>query len=303
MAPVGSPAEGVNRRAFARDVIHQGDCSRMEALPDDSIDLVVAGPPYWSAIDYGAFAEGEQHRWRSDRPYEAWLEDLARWSAEVYRVLRPGRFCAMNLGTLRRAGRSWPLPFHAVGVVERVGFAFEWEIVWHKPGGGRRSARNFYKRPFAGSFVPNNVTEYILVFRKAPKRPFASRSDLLSHVENAVVTDEVFRKEIADNVWHLQPASGGSAHPCPFPLELPARLIALLSLHGETVLDPFMGSGTTARAARLLGRRFVGYEEQAAFIEQAYSSLEVPAPLGNSLIAKLEVRAPWPPLLGGTKTS
>ena len=280
---------------FERDVFHLGDCAQMDLLPDEGIDLVVAGPPYWNAIDYGAFAAGSSHRWRSDEPYERFLERLGEWFAEVHRVLRPGRFCAVNIGTLRRGGRTWPLPFHAVAVLEAVGFSFEWEIVWHKPAGGRRSARNFYRSPWAGSFVPNNVTEYILVFRKDPHVEFAPRSQLLADEENALVTDEVFRKEVANNVWHVQPVTGGEGHPCPFPPELPLRLIALLSLKGETVLDPFMGSGTTARAARKLERRFVGYEAQPEFVARARRAIESPLATRRSLVLGLETRPAWPP--------
>ena len=189
--------------SFERDVFHLGDSARMAELPDDAIDLVVAGPPYWNCIDYGAYAKGEPHQWQGGGSYEAFLEQLKAWFTEVFRVLRPGRYCAVNLGTVRHESVTKALPFHAVKILEDVGLTFCWEIVWHKPAGGRRAARNFYRKPFAGSFIPNNVVEYLLVFRKQPDERFASRTELLADVENAVVTDEVFRREIANNVWHI----------------------------------------------------------------------------------------------------
>lgn len=277
-------------RPFERDVFHQGDCAHMAALPDDVIDLVVAGPPYWNLIDYSAYSRGEERWWREGGSYDAFLEQLKAWFTEVFRVLRPGRYCAVNLGTVRHESETKPLPFDAVRFIERAGFTFSWEIVWHKPAGGRRAARNFYRKPFAGSFIPNNVVEYVLVFKKSPDVPFATRSGLLADVDNAIVTDEVFRREISNNVWHLMPVSGEREHPCPFPPEIPLRLISLLSLKGETVLDPFMGSGTTARAARTLGRHFVGYEAQEAFVELARRVADRPLKARRALLLNLDVR-------------
>lgn len=274
--------------SFQRDLIHQGDCARMAELPDGVIDLVVAGPPYWRLIDYQAFARDRVRREAQGATYEAFLGDLRTWFAEVFRVLRPGRYCAVNLATVRLEGRVHALPFHAVKVLEEVGFEFCWEIVWHKPAGGRRSARTFMSRPFAGSYVPNNVVEYVLVFRKQPNKKFATRADLVKHLDNAIVIDEVFRKEISNNVWHFMPAQGRGDHPCPFPPGLPLRLIGLLSLRGETVLDPFMGSGTTARAARALGRHYVGYEREPEFVATARRNASMPIPAARSLVMRLE---------------
>jgi site-specific DNA-methyltransferase (adenine-specific) len=196
----------------------------------------------------------------------------------------------VNLGTVRHESVSKPLPFDAVRFIERAGFTFSWEIVWHKPAGGRRAARNFYRRPFAGSFIPNNIVEYVLVFKKRPDAPFATRSELLAQLDNAIVTDEVFRREISNNVWHLMPVREERLHPCPFPPEIPLRLITLLSLKGETVLDPFMGSGTTARAARMLGRHFVGYEVQDTFVELAKREVVRPLKTRRALLLRLEAR-------------
>ena len=82
--------------------------------------------------------------------------------------------------------------------------------------------------------------------------------------------------------------SGEGKHPCPFPPEIPLRLISLLSLKGETVLDPFMGSGTTARAARMLGRRFVGYETEKRFVQVAKKDVDKPLKARKALLLSLE---------------
>ncbi len=276
------------RRRLVRDVFHVGDCAHMEAIPDGSIDLVVAGPPYFTLFDYGAFARGAAHHWKDKQSYASFLDQLAAQFREVFRVLRPGRYCTVLIGTVRRGDTTYALPFHAVRLLEDVGFQFQFEIVWHKPAGGRRSALGFYRDPFPGSFTPNNVVEYVLVVRKAPSQPFSTRSAVLRHVDNAIVLDETFRRELSNNVWHIMPARGQGEHPCPFPPELPYRLISLFSLRGETVLDPYMGIGTTARAAKMLKRRFVGYEREDRYAAIARAQVAVPLRLRSSLLLKLE---------------
>jgi len=226
----------------------------------------------------GVADRGEEFLWQGDQPYELFLEQLEVWHRECYRVLKPGRFCVVNLATMARGKKSYPIPFHAVAILEKIGFNFCFEIVWHKVSGGRTRARNFIQRPFPGSFSPNIRTEYLLIFRKNPSVPFKLRLDLELDKELLVQIDDYFLREIANNVWHIPPQHKGSdrAHPCPFPIELPSRIIQLFSLPGDTVLDPFMGIGTTALAAKDLGRHFVGYELEPAFIEEALDALRKP---------------------------
>ena len=251
------------------DTIINRDCSHMRELPDESIDLIISGPPYWSFIDYSAFTEGRPYLWQSDESYEDYLAQLKRWHQECFRVLRPGRFCMVVLGTLERDGSNYPIPFDAIPLLKSIGFNFRYEIVWNKISGGRQSARNFLKSPKIRRFRPNNRTEYILVCQK-PARHFAG--ELWPHISAISLPDEgFFSREIANNIWNIPSARGRAAgsHPCPFPLELPARLIELFSAEKETVLDPFLGSGTTAVAARLLGRYFIGYEREIGFCQLA----------------------------------
>jgi modification methylase len=249
----------------------------MTEVPDGSIDLVVTGPPYWAYVDYKAYLAGVPHLWRSQEPYEQFLERLGGWFREVHRTLRPGRYCVVNLGTIRYRGRCYPLPFHAVGVLERAGFTFCFEIVWHKVAGGRQQARVAVRTPYPGAYTANNRTEYLLVFRKEPCVPFLAGTARVT-VRDAFPIDTLFTTEIANNVWHILPAAGGRdrIHPCPFPPEIPYRVIRLLSLRGETVLDPFMGIGTTACAAKALGRHYVGYEVEESFVRVARENLTKP---------------------------
>lgn len=279
-------------RETVRDVIFNRDCLPMRELSDDSIDLVVSGPPYWSRFDYAAFADGRPHLWQSQQSYATYLDDLARWHAECHRVLRPGRFCVIVLGSVERDGKTYHIPFDSLPVIRGIGFDFLYEIIWNKVSGGRQSARNFLRWPKVRQFRPNIRTEYILVFRKEGAVP-GSTPDLASY-EGILSDRDFFAREIANNIWNIPVAQGRKAgvHPCPFPLELPARLIELYSAEGEVVLDPFMGVGSTAIAARRLGRHYVGYERETRFCrfaeERLAAELREPKGWRSRIVASFE---------------
>lgn len=256
-------------RETVRDVIFNRECVPMRELSDNSIDLVISGPPYWSRFDYAAFADGRPHMWQTQQSYVSYLDELVRWHTECHRVLRPGRFCAIVLGSVERDGKTYHIPFDALSVIRDIGFEFVDEIIWNKISGGRQAARNFLKLPVVRKFRPNIRTEYILVFRKAG--PDLQQLNGFDWADQVMLDRDFFVREVANNIWNIPVGRGRkeAVHPCPFPLELPARLIELYSAEGETVLDPFMGIGSTAIAARRLGRHFVGYEKEARFCSYA----------------------------------
>jgi modification methylase len=243
----------------------------MNELLDESIDLIIAGPPYWEYINYDSYAKGKEYLWTGKKSYQDFLEDLKKWFSECFRVLKSGRYCIVSLGNLRKKGKCYPIPFHALPLFEEIGFEFFFEIIWYKISGGGRQARGIIKHPYPGYFIPNNHVEYLLIFKKSASTPFLEDKDQLKTQENQIKIDDFFKKEIANNVWHIMPAKSSKVqnHPCPFPSEIPLRLIQLFSLKNEVVLDPFMGIGTTARAAKRLGRKFVGYETQNEFVKVA----------------------------------
>jgi site-specific DNA-methyltransferase (adenine-specific) len=169
-----------------------------------------------------------------------------------------------------------------------MGWAFQYEIAWHKVSGGRPNARVTVRNPYPGLYRPNIRTEYLLVFRKDPTVPFDKCGTDRRH--GAFPIDDFFKREIANNVWHIQPAQCDpvSHHPCPFPPEIPLRLIRLFSMPGETVLDPFMGIGTTARAAKLLSRHFIGYEQVPEFVQRTHELLLVPLRIPQGIVCRYE---------------
>lgn len=231
------------------DHIFCSSAEDMRELPDNSVHLMVTSPPYNAGKEYDA-----------DLSLDEYLSLLERVWAEVYRVLVPGGRACINIANL---GRKPYLPLHA-WVVEgmlKLGFLMRGEIIWNKAASASPStAWGSWKSPANPAL--RDVHEYILIFSKGsfkhqnPER----RASTISKAEFLEFTKSVW-------TFPAEPASK-VGHPAPFPLELPYRLIQLYTFEAEIVLDPFMGSGQTAIAARKAGRHYVGYE-----INPEYTSL------------------------------
>ncbi len=235
----------------------------MPELEDASIHLVVTSPPYWDIKDYGH--PGQIGR---GQPYERYIEALGHVFAECYRVLHDGCRMAVNVGDqylrAKEYGRYRVQPISADVIVKcrEIGFDFMGSIVWRKvtttktTGGGSMMGSIYY--PKDGHITYEH--EYILLFRKPgnwprPTEEAKKRSKLTLQQRSAW-----FR-----GVWDDIPPQRQAEHVAMFPLELPRRLIRMYSFWGETVLDPFLGSGTTTLAAAIEGRNSVGYEVNDGF--------------------------------------
>ena len=273
-----------------KNVFHCKDCSKMPEVDNDSVDLIISGPPYWDFLDYKAYAAGkEDYRWDpTSSTFNDYLGKLKQWYTESFRVLKKGRFCFVNLGNVSKNGRTYALPFYAVPILEKIGYEFRFEFIWHKLSGGKIRAQIAIQHPYPGYFIPNERTEYILCFQKSSETPFSLDKKGWRSEENKLPIDSLFKKEIANNVWHILPSCYPlhGNHPCPFPPEIPHRIIQFYSLKGETVLDPFMGIGSTARAAKLLGRDYIGYELESAFVEKAKQLINEPLKFRKSTMAE-----------------
>ena len=232
-----------------------------------SIALTVTSPPYWNAIDYDIHANGAQGSWYRARAYEAfgstftdYLSNIEKVFGRVFRVTTAGGFCALVVGTILHKGRHYPLPMLITERLIKMGWEFHQDIIWNKVTGGIRRAGSFIQQPRAGYYYPNIMTEYILIFRK----PGAIRRD----AKQALAVDELFKHDIANNIWHIAPVPPNTIdHPCPYPEELVRRLVLLYSQAGDEVLDPFLGSGQTARVALQNGRSCVGYDIVARYLK------------------------------------
>ena len=222
----------------------------MGEVASGSIHLIVTSPPYWNLKKYGGGGIGAKES------YANYLAGLSKVFAECRRVLHPGRFMAVNIGTALFEDSMKHIPSDVIRMMTDMGFSFKREILWVKPKGTQglwqRTTTKFLKKEPYPCYLNVNVQhEYILIFQKAGTLQIPRTEDTR--------LDEETIKEYAWSVWEMR-VSYTKGHPAPFPEELPHRLIRLYTVEGETVLDPFGGSGTTAQAAGKLGRHSCLYE-------------------------------------------
>lgn len=244
-------------------IIH-GDARAMPELTDGSIELVVTSPPYWQIKDYG-----EANQIGYGQTLHEYLHDLSRVWAECARVLKPGRRLCVNIGDqFARTliyGRYKVIPLHAevIAQCESLGLDFLGSIIWQK----KTTMHTSGGASIMGSFPhpPNGIVEldyeHILLFKKPGPPPKVS----VAVKAASRLTTEEWKLYFAGH-WTFGGARQSLGHEAVFPDELPRRLIRMFSFVGETVLDPFSGSGTTAQVALDLGRRAVGYEISAEFV-------------------------------------
>lgn len=175
----------------------------------------------------------------------------------------------------------------------RSSWEFHQDIIWHKVTGGVKRAGVFLQHPYPGYYYPNIMTEYILVFRKPGPPIYKGRSD--AEKQSARIdTQKLFTNETANTVWHIAPVPPGYIeHPCPFPEEIPYRLIELYSYPGDLVLDPFCGSGQTLKVARHLGRRFVGYDINQKYVSLALDRLDEPLAVRREQLTAVFEKIPF----------
>jgi len=236
----------------------------MIEIKNNSIDLVITSPPYWHIKDYGV--PGQIGYGQSLHEY---LKDLYRVWKECYRVLKPGRRLCINIGDqFARSiiyGRYKVIPLHAefIAQCEDIGFDYMGSIIWQKKTTmnttGGANVMGSYPYP------PNGMIEidyeFILIFKK----PGKSEKIPKEIKEKSKLTKEEW-KEYFYGHWYF----GGAKqieHEAMFPEELPKRLIKMYTFIGDTILDPFLGSGTTVKEALNLRRNAIGYEINEKFLE------------------------------------
>ncbi len=224
----------------------------MHELPDDSVHLMVTSPPYNVGKDYD-----------DDLTQQEYMELLTNVWRETYRVLAPGGRACINVANL---GRKPYIPLNALitGEMLKLGFLMRGEIIWNKAASaGASCAWGSWKNP--ANPVLRDVHEYIMVFCK---QEFSRRKPTDDSKSPTITKDEFL--DSTKSVWNFPAESARRVgHPAPFPLALPTRLIELYTYSNDVVLDPFMGSGTTAVAAVRSRRHFVGYEISNEYIEVA----------------------------------
>ena len=275
--------------------ILQGDARDLSALADGSVHLVVTSPPYWTLKEYN---EG-QGQLGAVGDYERFVEELARAWRECHRVLVPGGRLVIVVGDVclsrRRHGRHVVVPLHA-SIQEscrRLGFDNLAPIIWHKIANARfemGGGGGFLGKPYEPNAVIKNDIEFILMQRKPGGYRSPSPAARVLSLISAAVHREWFRQ-----IWTI-PGASTRDHPAPYPVELATRLVRMFSFVGDTVLDPFLGTGTTSVAAARAGRNSVGVEVDPEYLELARrrfldettglferARLAVEAPTGKSI--------------------
>lgn len=263
------------------------DARRVDDIPDESVHLILTSPPYWTLKEYPD-REGQLGR-ISD--YEAFLDEMDRVWRQCFRVLVKGGRLIIVVGDVclsrRKFGRHVVIPLHA-SFQERcrkLGFDNLAPIIWYKIANIALEVENgsrFLGKPYEPNAIIKHDIEYILMQRK----PGAYRSPSLAMRVLSVISEEEHR-EWFQQIWQLTGASTRE-HPAPFPLELAERLVRMFSFVGDTVLDPFMGTGTTNLAARIWGRNSIGVEIDPQYFDQAVARLQEE---GAPLLARAEVHA------------
>lgn len=238
-----------------------GNSANMMEIENDSVHLMITSPPYFNApFDY-------KNLFKS---YDDYLELISKVAEETYRVLQAGRVAVVNVDDMLVNGEKFPIVADVTKIFQKAGFRYRDRIVWKKPDGYLRISRRsgvILQNPYPMYFYPDNLLESILIFQKG-------KFNYSSICKELKERSKIDIKEFLDNKWYstlwemvnVLPNSALEKNIAAFPEELPYRVIKLFSYEGETVLDPFVGSGTTMKVARLLKRNSIGIEINESLI-------------------------------------
>ena len=254
-------------------LLHCGDARRLDWIPDESLHLVVTSPPYWTLKEYPP----NRNQLGVIEDYEKFHDELDKVWRHCFRALVPGGRLVCVVGDVclsrRRHGRHLVMPMHADIVVRarRIGFDNLSPIFWYKISNAQYEVENgssFLGKPYEPNAIIKNDVEFILMLRKSGgyRQPTEEQRDA-----SRLTKEE--HHEWFQQIWNL-PGESTKDHPAPFPEELAYRLVRMFSFVGDTVLDPFMGLGTTLLAAARCDRNTTGVEIEPAYVRKARARLE-----------------------------
>ena len=238
-----------------------GSSEKMDEIEDESVQLAVTSPPYFNApFDYKELYSS----------YDHYLSMLKNVAAESFRVLSPGRVFVLNIDDMLVKGEKFPIVADAIRIFLDAGFRYRDRIIWKKPDGYLRISRRsgvILQNPYPMYYYPDNLLESIIIFQKG-------KFDYSTISKDIREASKIDKKEFQAKKWYMTlwemtnvlPGSKLEKNIAAYPEELPYRFIKLFSYVGETVLDPFSGSGTTMKVARMNGRNSIGIEMKKELI-------------------------------------
>jgi len=245
-----------------------GDARDLSFLPNESIHLVITSPPYWNLKRYNENPDQIGHI----EDYESFLNEIRLVWEHVFRILVPGGRLVCVVGDVcvsrRKFGRHLVFPLHADICVlcRKIGFDNLNPIIWHKIANASFEVENgskFLGKPYEPNAIIKNDMEFILMQRKpGGYRKPTEEQRKLSKIDKKDF-DTWFQQ-----IWHITGASTRN-HPAPFPLELATRLVRMFSFCGDTILDPFCGTGTTMVASLKYGRNSIGIDIEPEYCRMA----------------------------------
>lgn len=235
------------------NTIIQASSENMKDIPDNSVHLMITSPPYNVSKEYD-----------QDLSLREYLDLLHKVFKETFRVLVHGGRACINVANIGRKPYI-PLSDYISHIMIDLGFDMRGEIIWNKAAGaGVSTAWGSWQS--ASNPILRDTHEYILVFSKGDYKRERKEK------QNTITKDQFI--EWTKSIWTMNPESAKKVgHPAPFPEELPYRLIQLYSFLDDIILDPFMGSGTTAVSALKSDRKFIGYETEKSYIKLAETRL------------------------------
>ena len=252
----GSPQPFPNH---LRDTIIHGDAQDMSQIPDNSVHLMVTSPPYNVTKEYD-----------EDLTLSEYLNLLRNVFSEVYRVLTPGGRALVNIANVGRKPYI-PLTSHVNVLMSDVGFLMRGEVIWDKSASaGTSTAWGSFQS--ASNPCLRDIHEYLLIFSKGQFKLGRTNDE-----KQDGRVDTIDKQEFIDwtkSIWSFPTASAKKiGHPAPFPVELPRRCIEFFTFQGDVILDPFMGSGSSAIAAKSANRSYICYDINEDYVELAEQRL------------------------------
>lgn len=264
----------------------QGDARNLSFIPDESVHLIVTSPPYWTLKKYREHPDQMGHI----EDYERFIGELSKVWQHCYRILVPGGRLVCVVGDVclarRKFGRHVVVPLHADIAIScrKIGFDNLNPIIWYKIAKATYEVNNgtkFFGKPYEPNAIIKNDIEFILMQRKPGgyRKPTVEQREL-SKI-NKKDYDEWFQQ-----IWNI-PGASTRDHPAPFPFELAYRLVRMFSFWGDTVLDPFCGTGTTMLAAMKTNRNSIGVEIDTEYCQMILKRLQRE---GRTLFNEIEIK-------------